>query len=270
MNNEQGRYTKVKDVFTDSIETGDFIRLDSSNLFYNQVIESIQKPLKMILVFGEPGTGKTILLNKIYHDLKEDMDIHYIPTPLTEETRFYQKLSGMLTKGVMKTSDFSKLSDICHKLKGKKEHVVILDEAQLYNENIMESVRLLSDIRSIKFIITLHKTSKEDVVAKQQFKTRIWESVVLQNATKADLMQYVQKKLLNRNYYELAGIIKNKDIAFIYQFTKGNFRETNKFMYTLFTIYDYYDKNAPSKIKYNALSKKLLEMTAIKLGYIHA
>jgi nucleoside-triphosphatase THEP1 len=267
---EKGRYSQVKDVFTDSIETGDFIRLDSSTLFYNQVVESIQKPLKMILIFGEPGTGKTILLNKIYHDLQDKIDIHYFPTPVTEEARFYQKLSSLLTKGVMKTADFSKLSDICHKLKGKKEHVVILDEAQLYDERLMESIRLLSDIRSIKFIITLHKTSSEDVVAKKQFTTRIWESIVLQNASRDDLMQYIQKKLLNRNFYELAGIIKNKDVSFIHKFTRGNFRETNKFMYTLFHIYDYYDRHAPSKIRYNRLSKKLLEMTAIKLGYINA
>ncbi|MGM0533120.1 MAG: AAA family ATPase [Campylobacterota bacterium] len=270
MNTEKSRYESVKDVFTDSIDTGDFIRLDSSTLFYNQVCESIKKPLKMILIFGEPGTGKTILLNKIYNDLHDQLDIHYFPTPVTEEARFYQKLSALLTKGVMKTGDFSKLSDICHKLKGSKEHIVILDEAQLYNEKIMESVRLLSDIRSIKFIITLHKTSSEDVVAKKQFKTRIWESIVLQNASRTDLMQYLQKKLLNKNFYEMAGMIRQKDVAFVHRCTKGNFRETNKFMYTLFSIYEYYDKNAPSKIKYNKLSKKMLEMTAIKLGYINA
>jgi len=56
----------------------------------------------------------------------------------------------------------------------------------------------------------------------------------------------------------------------IYKFTKGNFRETNKFMYTMFDIYHYYDLNQPSKINYNKISKKIIEMTAIKLGYIDA
>lgn len=260
----------MKLVFTDSIETTDFIRLDNSTLFYNQVIESIKKPLKMILVYGEPGTGKSILLNKIYHDLKESRDIYYIQTPINDEKNFNKKISSLLTRGVLKTDDFSKISDICQKLKGHKEHLIILDEAQIYSEPIMESIRLLSDTRVVKFIITLHKTSTEDIVAKEQFKTRIWETIRLKNASLEDLVKYIQKKLFNKNFYEIANSFKQKDIARIYTYTKGNFRETNKFMYTMFDIYHYYDLNHPSKINYNKISKKIIEMTAIKLGHIDA
>lgn len=266
----KSRYESIKDVFIDSVEITDFIRLDSSTLFYNQVIESIKKPLKMILIFGEPGTGKSILLNKIYNDLKDTQEIHYIQTPITEAKSFNKKISSLLTRGVFKTDDFSRISEICQKLKGHKEHIVILDEAQIYNDEIMETIRLLSDTRSVKFIITLHKTAEEDIIAKKQFTTRIWESIRLHNASLEDLTKYIQKKLLNKNFYEIANGIKKKDIERIYKFTHGNFRETNKFMYTLFDMYHYYDLNKPSKISYNTLSKKIIEMTAIKLGYIDA
>lgn len=268
--NAKSRYESIKNVFIDSVETTDFIRLDSSTLFYNQVIESIKKPLKMILIFGEPGTGKSILLNKIYNDLKEENEIHYIQTPITDEKSFNKKISSLLTRGVMKTDDFSKISDICQKLKGHKEHIIMLDEAQIYKESIMETIRLLSDTRSVKFIITLHKTHEEDIIAKKQFSTRIWESIRLYNASLQDLTKYIQKKLLNKNFYEIANSIKQNDIEKVYRYTKGNFRETNKFMYTLFDIYHYYDLNKPSKINYNKVSKKIIEMTAIKLGYINA
>jgi len=266
----KSRYEKAKLVFTDSIETTDFIRLDNSSLFYNQVIESIKKPLKMILVYGEPGTGKSILLNKIYHDLKKDCDIHFIQTPINDEKKFNKKISSILTKGVLETDDFSKISEICQKLKGHKEYLFILDEAQMYSESIMESIRLLSDTRVIKFIITLHKITTKDIVTKEQFKTRIWESIHLKNASLEDLEKYIQKKLLNKNFYEIANQFSQKDILKIYKFTKGNFRETNKFIYTMLDIYHYYDLNQPSKINYNKISKKIIEMTAIKLGYIDA
>ncbi|MGM0624055.1 MAG: AAA family ATPase [Campylobacterota bacterium] len=270
LSGNSSNYESVKYVFTDSIETTDFIRLDTSNLFYNQVIESIKKPLKMILVFGEPGTGKSILLNKVYNDLKHKEDIHFIQTPINEQKSFNKKISSLLTRGVLKTEDFSKIIDICRKLKDNKEHVIILDEAQIYSEDIMESIRLISDTRAVKFIFTLHKTQEEDIVAKKQFKTRIWESIYLKNASLDDLTKYIQKKLLNKNYYEVANAISNKHIQKIHSYTKGNFRETNKFMYTLFDIYHYYDLNQPSKINYRSLSNKFIEMSAIKLGYIDA
>ncbi len=270
MSSNTSRYEQVKSVFTDSIDTNDFIQLDNSTIFYNKVLASIDKPLKMILLFGEPGTGKSILLNKIYSDLKDKREIHYIQTPIDRADLFVKKISALLTRGVMETDSFTKLSDICTKLRGNKEHVVILDEAQMYPPEIMEKIRLLSDTRSVKFVVTLHKTDQEEIIAKQHFQTRIWESIQLHNANFEDLKKYIQKKLLNKNHYEISGAIKNRHIHKIHKFTNGNFRETNKFMYTLFDLYQYYDENQPSKINYNSLSIKLIEMAAIKLGYIDA
>ena len=55
----------------------------------------------------------------------------------------------------------------------------------------------------------------------------------------------------------------------IYNFTKGNFRESNKLLFTIFEICEYYDTHEPSKIDYERLPKKIIEMAAIKLGYVH-
>ena len=59
--------------------------------------------------------------------------------------------------------------------------LVLLDEAQLYSSSLMEKIRLLSDSRKIKFVITLHKTEEEDIIAKEHFQTRIWESIERNN-----------------------------------------------------------------------------------------
>jgi hypothetical protein len=67
----------------------------------------------------------------------------------------------------------------------------------------------------------------------------------------------------------MANSIKEKNMKLIHKFTKGNYRECNKMMYTIFEICEYYDKNEPAKIRYDYIPKKIIEMAALKLGYIH-
>ena len=86
----ESRYSPAKNVFIDSIDIEDYIELDSSIAAYDQLLHSIEKPLKMILVFGRPGTGKSILLNRLYQNHKRQKDLHYFETPTTNEKEFFQ------------------------------------------------------------------------------------------------------------------------------------------------------------------------------------
>jgi len=79
----------------------------------------------------------------------------------------------------------------------------------------------------------------------------------------------VHKKLLKKNLFEIANSLKEKELKLIHKFTKGNYRECNKLLFSLFEICEYYDKNEPEKINYSHISRKLIEMSALKLGYIH-
>jgi len=267
----KSRYEAAKNVFIDSIDIDDYIELNSSVAAYKQLEHSIDKPLKMILLFGRPGTGKSILLNRITEKLKHQKEIHYFDTPATNEKEFFHKLFKVLTKKDLPKNtevNFSALVDFCKNLRGKREIVILLDEAQMYSPEIMEKIRLLSDTRVVKFIVSLHKTEDEDLIAKEHFQSRIWEVVELRNATQDDQAMYIHKKLLKKNLFEVANSIKDKDMKLIHTFTKGNFRECNKLLFTIFEICEYYDKNEPSKIKYENISRKIIEMSAIKLGYI--
>jgi hypothetical protein len=92
----------------------------------------------------------------------------------------------------------------------------------------------------------------------------------LKNATVDELSTYVHKKLLKKNLYEVSNSIKEKEMKLIHKFTDGNFRECNKLMFTIFEICQYYDINEPNKLNYAKISQKIVEMAAIKLGYIDA
>jgi len=148
--------------------------------------------------------------------------------------------------------------------------VILLDEAQLYSTSLMEKIRLLSDTRKVKFVIALHKTEKEDIIAKEHFQTRIWESIQLKNSSKPELKIYIQKKLLKANCFDTASMFTQKSVNLIHKLTDGNYRDTNKLLYTMFDIYTYYMDNNPHKINKTQISNKLVEMAAIHTGLIDA
>ncbi len=268
----KSRYELAKNVFIDSIDIDDYIELESSIAAYKQLKHSMDKPLKMILLFGRPGTGKSILLNRIYEKLKHQKEIYYFDTPPISAKEFFHKLFKVLTKHDLPRNtevNFSALVDFCKNLRGKREVIILLDEAQMYSAEMMEKIRLLSDSRSVKFVISLHKTDNEDLIAKEHFQSRIWEVIELKNATKEDQTTYVHKKLLKKNFFEIANSIKSKNMNLIHLFTKGNYRECNKLLFTIFEICEYYDKNSPNEINYEYIPQKIIEMAALKLGYIH-
>ena len=266
-------YDELKNIFVDVVDKSAYVELESTTYNYSLLESSLEKPLKMILLYGKPGTGKSMLLNKLYHNLKESKEIHYFDAPIMSEKEFlksiYEAMSGQIIPENMRVN-FDALLKYCQKLKNKREVIFLLDECQLYSEALMEKIRLLSDTRVVKFVITLHKTENEDVIAKEHFKTRIWEVIELSNANEYDLELYLQKKMIKKGFVEISNGIKKRDVKFIHHYTNGNFRETNKYLYTIFDIYDYYEKNEPKKIASNKFSRKILEMAAIRLGYINA
>ncbi|MDQ7068167.1 MAG: ATP-binding protein [Sulfurimonas sp.] len=265
-------FVNSKNVFLDIVNAKDYIQLDRVSTIYQALKDSIKKPLKMILLYGRPGTGKSMFLNKLYKDLSSSQKVYLYQTPILDESEFYktlaQDLFGTKYSGELNFTQFMKIVE-------SKEideiPVVLLDEAQLYSEVLMEKIRLLSDTRAVKFVITLHKTEKEDIIAKEHFQTRIWETIELENASSSELKIYIQKKLMKANCFDSANMFTNKSVNKIYSITNGNYRDTNKLLYTLFDIYATYESNQQLfSIKTNQISNKIIEMSAIHTGLIHA
>ena len=82
-------YTELKNIFVDG-EIFDYVNLDKSALAYERLVQTLDKPLKLILFFGKPGTGKTFLLQKIYNDYKKEKNVIFFPRPFFDEKELQQ------------------------------------------------------------------------------------------------------------------------------------------------------------------------------------
>lgn len=261
-----------KDVFIDAVDAKDYVQLDRVSNIYQSLKNAIKKPLKMILLYGKPGTGKSMFLSKLHDDLHEQQKIFLYKTPILDENEFYKTLAQDIYNIKYSGSlNFTQFMKIVERDSITETPVILLDEAQLYSDALMEKIRLLSDTRTLKFVIVLHKTEKEDLIAKAHFQTRIWETIELSNASKSELKIYIQKKLMKSNCFDTANMFTNKSINLIYKLTHGNYRDTNKLLYTLFELYIIYNENNNfKKLHSSVISNKLIEMSAIHTGLIHA
>ncbi|MEY4504709.1 MAG: hypothetical protein RL154_1005 [Pseudomonadota bacterium] len=248
-----------------------YILVPSLKRAHATLIESIRQPLKIIMLYGAPGSGKTALLNRLSYDAKsinnKAMLLYFTPTfaNIEELRKIYNNYADS------KIADSATFFDILTAFNANFEKdffLVLLDEAQLYSEHEMELIRLLADTRVFKFIISLHKLEDEDQLAKAHFQTRIWESIFLKPFTKDELKFFVEKKLLANDLAHILSAFDDNFYKKIHRWTKGNIRESMKFFYKLFDFYIYLDENAASHINRTKFSHKSLEMFAIHAGYI--
>jgi 4-hydroxy-tetrahydrodipicolinate synthase len=266
----KSEYTDLKDIFVDG-GIFDYINLDKSSAAYEKLTQAISKPLKLILFFGRPGTGKTFLLQKIYNDFAKKKNIIFFPRPYFNELEFLKALYSAVFKE--ESPNFSGydqfLSTVIENLDENHEAItVLIDESQLYPDELIEKIRLLADSRKFKFLFTVHKTDEEDVLAKDYFQTRIWETIELKNSSYNEIKTYIEKKLIFHNKFEYLSLFKEKHFRMIMKLTSGNLRTVNKLLFKLFEILEHYDLTSPSKINPRSLNKKFLIMAGISQGMI--
>ncbi len=103
-----------------------------------------------VLLTGEVGTGKTVLINQLVTILDVDTIVATIPDPDLDSLDFYKLLAagfGIKKTFMSKGGFLMHLRDFLHQsYADKKQVLLIVDEAQRLNNKLLEEIRLLSNI----------------------------------------------------------------------------------------------------------------------------
>ena len=268
-------YTDIKDIFSDSDISG-YVSLDKTVIAYRKICGALDKPVKIILFFGAPGTGKTFLLQRIYNDLKDKKPIIFFLQPFFSEKDFINAISTRLFGDGVLCDNTEALIQKCEKENPldpktnmpKTQYVLILDESQLYPKDLVEKIRLIADTRYFKILFTVHKTASEDLLAKECFNTRIGEIVEFDFCSYDEMLMYIEKKLFLHEQNAAMSIFTNKTLKLLYKISKGNLRRLNQILYKVFEIAEYYEENSPATLKKEL--KNCILMAALDLGILHA
>ncbi len=103
-----------------------------------------------LLLTGDVGTGKTTLINSLLQSLSHDIISTTVPDPGLEKLDFFNYIAAgfgiekqFLTKGTF-LAHFRKF--LIQASEEKKKVLLIIDEAQLLTQEMLEEIRLLSNI----------------------------------------------------------------------------------------------------------------------------
>jgi len=222
-------YQDLIDSFKDVIDTQNIFNSLNFSTALSSLIDS-KNNLKFLI--GEPGVGKTFLLN-LY---KKEIDNHIL-------------IDGLISK--------EQFNDVIN----KNYDMIIIDEAQLLDMRMIETIRTLSDNDKNKFLLSMHLKDAKDILQKEHFKSRSIDVIELKPITKEEMIKYINSILFLNNANHL---FSDKEFKIIYKYTNGNFRYIKKFVRTLFELLKFAKENKLEQ--YENVNKCLLTMTALKLG----
>jgi len=223
---------KLIDEFRNRLDVNDFYSYINFEMVKEELISSKSNILFLI---GEPGVGKTYMLNL----LKYKYPNQYV----LQEDPFFSK------------------SEFLNNYPDLDNKTILVDEAQLLNKEMIEFLRLLSD-KGNRVILSINKEEGEKIASLPQFSSRYTQKVFLNPLTYNEFEKYVTSKFISHNKHNL---IDKKALKRIYKYTKGNFRLSKKFIFTALNLLKYAFDNM---LKYNKIDNCIIEMSAIELGLI--
>lgn len=266
---EKTGFAGAAELFVDSEENEHYVALTGTRIAYGKLVNSLKNPFKLILLYGRPGTGKSYLLQRFYNEYAEQRPMFLFKTPTFKDLAALKKVFRAVTgKPSGPNESMNTLLERFHK-EVEEDVYIMLDEAQMYTEEELEWIRVLANDRVFKFIFAVHKVDREDVLAKEHFKTRTFENIELKPLEKGEMGLYLERKLVSGGKGELLPYFGKRNFGRIFKYTGGNLRETNRLLQRLFTLLAYLEAERPLKLG-RSLPNKYVEMAAIDLGMLDA
>lgn len=212
-----------------------FVPTERHNETLAALYYGVRRHKGFVVVTGEVGTGKTLLLRCLLKLLEESKDISYayIFNNRLTSTEFLQYMMldfGLPAAGKNKCEMLFDLSQfLVSRASRQMTTVLIIDEAHLLSEELLEEVRLLSNLETyddklLQILLVGQPELDEKLETKglRQLKQRIALRTHLAPLTFEETQRYIEHRL------EIAGVNPNansiftsKAVAMVYRFSRG-------------------------------------------------
>ncbi len=239
-------YKELIDSFSDVINVDDCFHTLSFELSKKKLLTSKSD---LIFLLGNPGAGKTFLINYLMEEIN-DREFFYFPRGFDSKEELLRKLY---------ISNIETNKEIFR----NKNHLIIIDEAQLLDNSILEYIRTLSDTKCFNFLLSMHLNEGEKILSQSHFKSREIDVVELEAITKEDMMNFINKKLI---IFHEQNLLTASDFNLLYRFTNGNFRYIKRIMKKSFELLKFAKENKIKK--YKKINKAIITMAALDLGLV--
>jgi len=183
-----------------------------------------------VLLTGDVGTGKTTLINALVNSLDEDTIVAVVSDPKLDRLEFFNlitrafKINKIFKDKLDFTLFFSKFLN--HAYKNKKKVLLVIDEAQNISLELLEEIRLLSNIeipeRKLLNTFFVGQSEFNNILMKDEcrpLRQRITVTYNIDPLTEVETRGYITHRL------KVAGgrpeIFNKKAIRKIYSFSEG-------------------------------------------------
>lgn len=216
---------------------------------------------QMFFLLGEPGSGKSFMLNHLQRLYQSKRLTILIENPFLTPAQLLQRL--LSCRGIESdTADIEALRLKAVEAYQGVEHLIMLDEAQLMSAQMREFVRILSDSKVFYFLIAMHKSEGEEMLASTHFHSRPHQVIYLGDLEPDECMPYLIKELQPLEIWDVRELFSKNLVNQAWRYSNGNFRNFKKCFYHLFLFLDYaHSHNKKEFLKPNLL---LLRMAAMR------
>jgi predicted GTPase len=112
---------KAKELFRDIVDLNNYIPLTTSEKTKQDLLNAINQKEKLILLTGEAGSGKSLLLRSVYNDLKDTKKVFFVANPYLEIDSILEMLKNLYLMS---------------------NHILIFDDSQILTKETCENMRI--------------------------------------------------------------------------------------------------------------------------------
>lgn len=134
------KWLEAADQFEERRDSKDYFEIQSALGAIEKIHNLLQSGARqLIFLIGEPGSGKTFLLNLLYEQMASQRHVVLIETPfITPLNLLYQLIRH---KGIEPNGDnIEMLRQQAIELYASSDHVIMIDEAQLLSTEMREFI----------------------------------------------------------------------------------------------------------------------------------